>query len=72
VHGWRSTFRSWCGDHAIDREAAEAALGHKIPGVEGVYLRSSMIARRRPVMQRWADYLTGEDANVVAFGGKSA
>jgi hypothetical protein len=34
-HGFRSTFRDWCGDHGVQREIAEAAFGHVVPGVEG-------------------------------------
>jgi hypothetical protein len=26
VHGWRSTFRSWCGAHGIGRKVAKKAL----------------------------------------------
>lgn len=68
-HGWRSTFRSWCGAHGIDREVAEASIAHAIPGVEGDYMRDPMIERRQPVMQRYADFICGERAStkVVAF-----
>jgi integrase len=68
-HGWRATFRSWCADNGVDREVAESALAHKLGGVEGAYNRASMVERRRPVMDRWADFLTGEGAaaTVVPF-----
>lgn len=70
-HGWRSTFRSWCGAHGIDREVAEVSIAHAIPGVEGDYMRDLMIERRRPVMQAWSDFLDGKDeAKVVTFEGK--
>jgi integrase len=74
-HGWRSTFRTWCADHGVDREAAEAALAHKIGGVEGRYNRAAMIGRRRPVMQAWADHLDGHGADtkvVPITGGRLA
>lgn len=30
VHGFRSSFRDWCGDHTqYPREIAEAALAHR-------------------------------------------
>jgi integrase len=38
-HGFRSTFRSWCAAHAIDREVAELAIAHTVGGVEGLYQR---------------------------------
>jgi hypothetical protein len=70
-HGWRATFRSWCAHNGVDREVAESALAHKIGGVEGVYSRASMIGRA-PVMQAWANYVTGEGAGatVIPFADK--
>lgn len=65
THGFRSTFRDWCGEHAIDRELAERALAHKFgSAVESAYARSRLVARRAPVMQAWADFIDGVD-NVV-------
>ena len=58
VHGFRSSFRDWCAETGVDRALAESALGHVVGGVEGAYLRSALIERRRPVMQAWADYLS--------------
>ena len=58
MHGFRSSFRDWAADHGIAREIAEAALAHVVGGVEGAYLRSDLFARRRTVMQAWADYLS--------------
>ena len=38
----------------------EAALAHQLGGsVEQAYARSDLFDRRRVVMQKWADYLTG-------------
>jgi integrase len=68
THGLRSSFRDWCGDHGIERELAELALGHSFgSAVENAYARSSLIERRKPVMQAWADHLDGqtETAKVV-------
>jgi len=47
-------------------------LAHTIGGVEGAYNRAATIERRRPVMQAWADHLTGETATatVVPFKAK--
>ena len=55
VHGLRSSFRSWAADQGIAREVAEQVLGHTVGGVEGAYMRSDMLERRRPVAQDWAD-----------------
>jgi hypothetical protein len=35
VHGFRSSFRDWCGDVAdVPREIAEAALAHVVAGTK--------------------------------------
>ena len=68
AHGFRSSFRSWCADHAVAFEVAEACLAHSSSSVVEAYQRSSMLERRRPVMEAWAAYLGGEtSANVVSF-----
>src|SRR5262252_5881673 len=56
-HGFRSTFRDWCGDHGVQREIAEAALGHVVPGVEGDYRRRDALALRRHLMQQCAKFI---------------
>ena len=60
-HGFRSSFRSWCGDTAVAREVAEAALAHAVGNrVEAAYHRTDLLARRREVMDQWAAYVAGE------------
>ena len=58
AHGMRSCFRDWCGDQtAFSHEVCEAALGHKIGNRgEAAYRRGSALAKRRRLMQAWADY----------------
>jgi integrase len=57
-HGFRATFSSWRNDRTdFDAEVAEFALAHVKKGVEGVYNRSTAIAKRRALMEAWADYL---------------
>jgi integrase len=70
VHGFRSAFRDWAGDHGVDFEIAEACLAHAIGNsVTRAYLRSSMIERRRKVMAEWDAFLAGGDAaaTVIPF-----
>lgn len=45
VHGFRSSFRDWCGDKTqYSKEVAEAALAHKIGNkVEQAYRRRSAL-----------------------------
>lgn len=57
AHGLRASFRSWCSDTGVPRDLAEMALGHAVRGVEGAYARSDMLERRRPIMQKWANYI---------------
>ncbi len=57
-HGFRTSFRVWCGDTGVDREVAEAALAHVVQDkVEAAYARGTLFVRRRKVMRRWAAYL---------------
>ena len=58
VHGFRSSFRDWCGDEtSFPREIAEAALAHKVGNeVERAYRRADALEKRRTLMQAWSDY----------------
>ena len=56
-HGFRSSFRDWCGETGKPREIAEAALAHVVGGVEGAYARSDLFKRRAELMEAWCDYL---------------
>jgi integrase len=73
-HSWRSIFRDWAGD--IDdapRELAEAALAHTLDAVEGAYRRGTAIKKRRPMMQRYADWLENDaSTRVVAFPARAS
>jgi integrase len=60
VHGFRSTFRSWCAEATnYPREVAEAALAHVVGDqVERAYQRSDLFERRRRLMEEWGAYCT--------------
>ncbi len=61
VHGTsRSAFRDWCAEYRVDRDLAERALGHATAKneTEAAYLRNDLLEPRRPVMERWAEFLT--------------
>lgn len=66
-HGFRSTFRDWSAEIGhYPRELAEHALAHSLPDkVEAAYQRGTMLERRAPMMQGWADYLDNKKARVV-------
>lgn len=73
THGFRSTFRVWCGEHGLDRELAERSLAHKFGSeIEEAYQRSRLVARRAPLMQQWADYCCGAPSTVVLPFKRSA
>ncbi|MEH6646300.1 tyrosine-type recombinase/integrase [Sulfitobacter sp.] len=67
AHGFRSSFRDWCAEKAQDRQLAEAALAHKVGGVEGAYFRSDLFERRRSLMDAWGRYATGKSGDVLEF-----
>ena len=59
-HGFRSSFRDWCGETGVSREVAEACLAHVVANkVEAAYARSDLFKLRVPVMESWAAYLVG-------------
>ena len=58
LHGFRTSFRTWCGDTGVDREVAERALAHVVRNqVEAAYARTDLLERRRTAMQDWASYI---------------
>jgi integrase len=58
VHGFRSTFRDYIADKTnFDGAMAEHALAHKIPDQQvAAYQRTTMVDKRRAMMQTYADY----------------
>jgi integrase len=63
AHGFRSTFRTWAGERTnYAREVVEAALAHVIgDAAEQAYARGDMLARRRQLMESWAEYVSRPD-----------
>ncbi|HEX4710678.1 tyrosine-type recombinase/integrase [Phenylobacterium sp.] len=64
THGFRSTFRDWCGeDTSFARELAEAALGHTVGDqTERAYRRGDALERRRELMEVWANFCASRTA----------
>ena len=60
-HGFRSSFKDWCGEVAgFPNELSEAALAHAIGNKsEAAYRRGTLLDRRRVMMDAWADYCDG-------------
>lgn len=67
-HGFRSTFKDFCSNETrFARETVEECLDHQIGGqVEQSYRRSIAVAKRRAVLDAWANYATGKQ-NVTAM-----
>jgi integrase len=64
MHGMRTSFRNWGGDggvdgeHSFPREVLEHCLAHREGDeTERSYWTGEMKARRRVVLQAWADYI---------------
>ena len=64
VHGFRSSFRTWAGDLRVaDSDVCEAALAHQIDDeTERAYVRTEFFELRKPLMERWSEYLTDDAA----------
>jgi integrase len=71
VHGFRSSFRDWVGDVThFPREIAEAALSHAVGDeTEQAYRRGDALAKRREMMDAWAQFCAGYDNKVVRLVG---
>ena len=61
VHGFRSTFRDWCGNETpFAREIIEETFGHNVGNsVERAYRRRKALRKRRMVLDAWNAYLAG-------------
>jgi integrase len=62
VHGFRSTFRDWCGDQtSFQREHVEACLAHEVGNdVERAYRRQTALEKRKEILTAWCDYCAEE------------
>jgi integrase len=60
-HGWRSTFKDYCGDlvEDVSWELCEAALAHSLTALEASYRHRTAVEKRRKVMADYADWLNG-------------
>jgi integrase len=71
VHGFRSSFRDWCGEAtSFPRELAEAALAH-VSGdaTERAYRRGDALEKRRKLMDAWAGFC---EPKAGATGGRGS
>lgn len=60
VHGFRSTFKTWCDEETnFSNQAVEFCIAH-VPGdeAEKAYRRRSMLAKRKQIMDAWGAFAT--------------
>ncbi|MGL6356411.1 tyrosine-type recombinase/integrase [Aeromonas veronii] len=63
AHGFRSSFRDWCSEQGYPRDLAERALAHLIQNkVEAAYHRTDLLDQRRPMMDAWAEFVSGNSS----------
>ena len=56
-HDLRRTCRTGLARLGVDHVVAECVLGHRMPGVAGVYDRHDYVPEMRCALQRWADHI---------------
>jgi hypothetical protein len=53
AHGYRRSFRDWCGDKTtFQRDVVEQCLAHGLNGVEAAYRRATALEKRRIAWRR--------------------
>jgi len=58
AHGFRASFKTWASEQtSFPRELIEVCLAHSVgDAAEQAYARGDMLARRRQLMEHWAEY----------------
>jgi len=67
VHGFRSSFGTWFLETEEEgREVRKTALAHDPDDdeTEMAYIRTVLYEKRKPVMERWAQFLTTDSGNI--------
>jgi integrase len=76
VHGFRATFKTWTSEQtAYPNEVSEAALGHANGDkVEAAYKRTTMLEKRRRLMEAWASFCTrpANRGEIVSIGRRKS
>jgi integrase len=62
LHGFRTSFAGWAFEGGYPIPWIDLALAHIIGGqITRAYIRGTLVAERRPMMQRWGDFLDGAE-----------
>jgi integrase len=72
-HGFRATFSTWAAEETnFASEVREMALAHAVGDkVEAAYRRGDLFQKRRELMDAWARYAEGSEAEVVPLRGRA-
>ena len=68
LHGFRSAFADWARERTnVATAVAEAALAHTVKNAaEAPYARTDYFDKRTDLMERWARFVGGAPADVIA------
>jgi integrase len=69
IHDFRRAVRSGLGRLGVPTVVAELVLGHRQPGVVGVYDRHSYLAEKRDALMKWEKHLLTAVAPAPDAGG---
>ncbi|MEN8633760.1 integrase arm-type DNA-binding domain-containing protein [Brucella melitensis] len=66
-HGFRSSLQDWIAETTdTPHDIAETVLGHTVGGsVERAYRRTDFLEQRRVLMERWANHVAGNGAQIL-------
>ena len=69
VHGLRTSFRTWAEENTeADHAVKELCLAHQVgSAVERAYNRTTLVEKRRALMQGWAAYLEGGSKQPIVW-----
>lgn len=68
-HGFRSSFMDWAGEvSSFPRDVCEMALAHvRGDKTEAAYARGDLLAKRRKMMEEWANWCVNPGAEIIPF-----
>ena len=71
IHGLRATFRTWASERtAADHAIMELSLAHRVgSAVEQAYARSTLVEKRRRLLDQWGRFVTETGGDVVQLHG---
>ena len=65
--GFRASMKTWMTEGSISSDnIQETIMAHKVgTSISRRYTRTELIEQRRPIMERWADFVTGAEVGNV-------